>query len=593
MKNNKTSKWYNTLLWYASYCKGKMILSIVLSISGVLLSLIPFYAIYKIIEKVIANSITLEFGLKYCIIAAVSYILSSVFKSISTGLSHVSAYTILEKLRLSVIDKFNRAPLGYVSGKSIGEIKNMVVDRIDNLEMPIAHVIPEFSGNFVLPIVVFVILMIIDYRMALASLVTVPLTIIPFSFLTKGFNEKYAKYIKSGNDVSSAIVEYVEGIEVIKAFSKSQSAYKKYSDAIEGFRSFALDWLKSTWLAVKLSFAIFPSTLLGTLPLGILLYIKGAITPSELCLCLMLSMGMMGSLANIEIFMNDLRKMRYTVEETTEFLDMEELPEKQTEVIFNNYNIEFEDVSFSYEQDNEQKAVNNISFSMNQDRFSALIGPSGSGKSTIAKLIARFWDIDSGKITIGGNDIKEIPLKQLSQIVSFVTQDNFLFNCSLMENIRLGNINATDEEVIKASKVAMCHEFIEKLDNGYDTTAGEAGAKLSGGEKQRIAIARMILKDAPIVLLDEASAFTDPENEHKIQQSIKALTKDKTLICIAHRLSTVSHADNIVVLDEGSIENQGKHKELLETCELYKNMWLAHIGAKKRSIVRGEVLTDV
>lgn len=589
----KTSKWYFTLLHYASYCKGKMILSVMFSILGVLISLVPFYAIYKIIEEVILSNITLETGFKYSIISVIAYTLASIFKSISTSLSHVSAYIILEKLRVKVIDKFNKAPLGRVTDKSIGEIKNMVVDRIDSIEPPIAHVIPELSANILLPLVVLIILIPIDFRMALASLVTIPLTLIPFSFLTKGFTEKYAKYVQSGSDVSSAIVEYVEGIEVIKAFSKSQSAYKKYSEVIEDFKCFAIEWLSSTWLAVKLSFAIFPSTLIGTLPVGTLLYLNGAITPSELCLCLMLSMGMMGSLGNIEIFINDLRKIRFTIEQITEFLDMEELPEKQEELIFDHYDITFENVCFSYEDDKEQNALKNISFSMKQDSFTALVGPSGSGKSTVARLIARFWDRDSGEITIGGHDIKNIPLKQLTQIVSYVTQDNFLFNCSLMENIRLGNIHASDEEVIEASKLAMCHEFIEKLEKGYDTFAGEAGARLSGGEKQRISIARMLLKDAPIVILDEASAFIDPENEYKIQQSIKALIKDKTLVCIAHRLSTVNHADKLVVLNQGQIENHGQHFELLESCQLYSKMWFAHIGAKNRSVIGEEVSTIV
>ena len=267
---------------------------------------------------------------------------------------------------------------------------------------------------------------------------------------------------------------------------------------------------------------------------------------------------------------------------------MKELSEPSERAAAVHTGIEIENVYFSYTDKREDEVLHGINLQLPEGSFTALVGPSGGGKSTVAKLIARFWDVTEGSIRIGGVDIREMPLSQLSEYVSFVTQDNFLFRCSLLENIRLGNPKATDEEVKAAARAAQCEEFIQKLPKGYDTPAGEAGKRLSGGEKQRIAIARMILKNAPVVILDEATAFTDPENEEKIQQSIAALAKGKTLLVIAHRLSTIKTADNIVVLENGTVKAQGRHDELLEKCPLYRDMWQAHIGAKNWAVSSAE-----
>lgn len=585
--------WMARLLIFASYCRGKITLSVVLSIISVMCGLVPFLCVYEIIQLFVAETVNMSLVLKYCGIAAFAYGLKILLFGFSTILSHLSAFTILEKLRMSVTEKFMHAPLGVVMDKSIGEIKNMIVDRIESIEPPLAHLIPEVSGNIVLPLAVFVFLLILDWRMALASLITIPLTLITFIPLLREYTEKYDRYVKAGNRVSSVIVEYIEGIQVVKTFGQGESSYEKFTTAIAEFRDFTLDWMKSTWVAIKLAFAIFPSTLLGTLPVGLLLYTKGALTPAELCLCLMLSMSMVGSLARIEVFMNEIKQTQYIIEETAAFLDMEELPEAKYNAVIDSYGVKLNSVRFSYDGTTKNEVLHGIDLNLPQDTFTALVGPSGGGKSTVAKLIARFWDVSGGEITIGGVNIKNIPLKQLASIVSFVTQDNFLFNCSLLENIRLGNPNATDDQVFAAAKAAQCDDFICKLEHGYDTNVGEAGAKLSGGERQRVAIARMILKNAPIVILDEATAFTDPENEDKIQRSIAALTKGKTLLVIAHRLSTVKNADKIVVLQDGNILAKGNHSELLAFCSMYKDMWEAHIGAKSRSAVKKEVCANV
>ena len=301
---------------------------------------------------------------------------------------------------------------------------------------------------------------------------------------------------------------------------------------------------------------------------------------AEAALAVMLSLSMVGSLARLEVFSENMRQVKSTVESLEDFLEMPALPEPAQRADVTGSGVTLNDVHFSYTGDPKDEVLHGIDLTLPTGSFTALVGPSGGGKSTVAKLIARFWDVTSGEITVGGINVKDMPLSQLSEHVSFVTQDNFLFRCSLLENIRLGDPTATDEQARAAARAAQCDSFISRLPQGYDTPAGEAGKRLSGGEKQRIAIARMMLKNAPIVILDEATAFTDPENEEKLQQSIAALTRGKTLLVIAHRLSTIKNAGNIVVLKNGSIEAAGTQEKLLASCPLYQDMWLAHIGAK-------------
>ncbi|MDO4175533.1 MAG: ABC transporter ATP-binding protein, partial [Eubacteriales bacterium] len=509
-----------------------------------------------------------------------AYAVKVVFFGLSTGLSHYTAYHILEKLRLRVADRFLHAPLGEVEAHSIGEIKNIMVDKIEDIEPPLAHMIPEGAGHLVLPVISLIALVVIDWRVALASLVTVPFSILCMALTFQISGKNFDAYNKANAYMNSTIVEYIEGIEVIKAFGRAGMSYEKFAAAIMDYKTFVIKWMSSTWVTMKLAFALFPSTLLGTLPVCLLLGSGGGITVAEVALCVMLSMSMVTSLAKLEVFGNSMKQIQLTVEELQDYLDMPPLPEPDRQADVSGYDIQLTDVHFSYTGNMENEVLHGIDLALPQGSFTALVGPSGGGKSTVAKLISRFWDVTGGSITIDGIDIRKMPLKQLADIVSFVTQDNFLFACSLKENIRLGNPNASDAEVYAAAEAAQCAEFIEKLPMGYDTPAGEAGKRLSGGEKQRIAIARMILKNAPIVILDEATAFTDPQNEEKIQQSIAALSEGKTLLVIAHRLSTIRQADNIVVLKNGAILAQGKQEHLLETCPLYRELWQAHIGAK-------------
>ncbi len=581
---NKNKGWLKPLLSYAEKFKKQWILSIILSVISVTAGIIPYFCIYKIIDRFIYGKLKINYILIWCAYAAIAYFIKVVCFGLSTGLSHNVAYNVLEGLRTKVANCFLHAPLGETHKHSIGEIKNILVDKIENIEPPLAHIVPEGAGHIMLPIVSICALTIIDFRLALASLLTFPLAIFFMIISYKLSGKNFDKYNTSNSYMNSTIVEYIEGIEVIKAFGRTGVSYEKYSKAIVDYKNFVVKWLSSTFLTMKLSFALFPATLLGVVPVSLYLANNSAITISQAILAVLLSMSMVTSLVAIEVFSENIRQIQRTTNDLQEFLTMKALTEPSQKAIIKNHNITLENVCFSYTDKPEDEVLHNINLSLPQDTFTALVGPSGGGKSTVAKLIARFWDVTKGSISIGGTNIKNMPLSQLSENVSFVAQDNFLFNCSLLENIRLGNPKATDEEVKKAAQAAQCEEFISKLPKGYNTSAGEAGKQLSGGEKQRISIARMILKNAPIIILDEATAFTDPENESKIQESLSVLTKGKTLLVIAHRLSTIKNADNIVVLKQGNILAQGTQEELIEKCSLYKDMWQAHIGVKKWAV---------
>ena len=583
MKQQKDN-WVKILFSFAAPCKGKMALSVFCAILSVAGGFIPFWAVYEILLAFINQNVTLNGILIWCLVGAAGYLLRVACHGISTILAHISAYTILEGIRLKIADRLMKAPLGEVMGRRIGYLKNIIMDKVEDLEPPLAHMIPELTSNLLLPVAIFIWMLVIDWRMGLAVLISPVLAMIPMFFLMRNYNSQYAAYMEANNHVNSIIIEYVEGIEVVKAFNQSTSSYEKFVNAVQSFKEFTLAWFKSTWKSMNLMMAIMPTTLLGVLPVSLLLVQNGSISPAELAMGIILSLSIVGPLMKATTFINEAKSMEYAVEAANELLNLPVLPDSGKIVSIPRNDIVLEHVAFSYDGSEQNEVLHDVNLELPEGSFTALVGPSGGGKSTIARLIARFWDVTGGNITIGGKNIKELSIRQLSELVSFVTQDNFLFNCSLKENIRLGNPNATDEEVYAAAKAACCDEFIVRLDKGYDTPAGDAGKRLSGGEKQRIAIARAILKNAPIVILDEATAFTDPQNEDKIQKSIMALSKGKTLLVIAHRLSTIQNADQIVVLKKGRIVDCGKQEELLKRCPLYADMWKAHIGAKNWSV---------
>lgn len=584
----KERTWLGILLSFAAPCRGKMTASVVLAILSVVGGFVPYLGVYQIIRLFLERQADREGILFWCGVCLAGYAVKVAGYALSTMLAHVSAYTILEGLRLQAADRLMGAPLGEVESRPIGAMKSTIVDRIEDIEPPLAHMIPELSSNVLLPLVVVAATFSIDWRMGLALLVTIPLALIPMAFGMRSYNKNYAAYMEANAHVNSVIVEYVEGIQVVKAFSQGERSYQKFAQAVSSFKAFTMDWYRCTWVSMNLCLSILPTTLLGTLPMGIYLYQTGVLDPAFVTLCLMMALGIVTPLMSATAFINSMKSMQFAVKDTRELLNLPQLSQAEEDAPLSGCEIQLRDVSFSYGGSDGKEVLHHLNLTIPQGKFTALVGPSGGGKSTIARLAARLWDVTGGSITLGGRDIRELPLKQLSREISFVTQDNFLFDCSLKENIRLGRPGASDEEVFAAARIAQCEEFIGRLEHGWDTAAGDAGKQLSGGERQRIAIARAILKDASIVILDEATAFTDPENEDKIQRSTMALSKGKTLLVIAHRLSTIQNADQIVVLEKGQIVDRGTQSELLSRCPLYQALWVAHIGAQTWAVTSGE-----
>lgn len=571
-------KWLAVLLGYASRCRGKMVVSFLLSLMSVAAGLVPFLCVYKVLQLFMdpgfaptGDAIAFWLGL-----AALAYVASKVLFGASTIFSHISAYTILASLRHDFVDRLMRASLGTSSSKSIGFIKNVFIDRIEGVEVPLAHMIPELSGSMALVAAIAVWLFAIDWRIALSCLATVPAGLLVFASGLAAYNKMYAAYMEQSNRVNSVIVEYIEGIEVVKVFNQTSESYARYADAVRGFKEFTLGWFKATWVTMNLAFAILPTTLLGVLPCGLWLYLAGLISPATLTLAVILALAVVSPIMKLSAFLNEMKSMEFAVADADEFLTLPPLPEVCGEANLSSSDIAFRDVRFGY---GDAEVIHGDSFRVPEGSFCALVGPSGSGKSTLARLLARHWDTDAGDVLIGGVSVQDMPLGQLSSLVSYVAQDNYLFDTTLRENIRMGKPGASDAEVEAAAAAASCDEFLARLPLGLDTSAGTAGRGLSGGERQRISIARAILKDAPIIVLDEATAFTDPDNEDKIQKSISRLARSKTLLVIAHRLSTVTGADNIVVLDDGRVAAQGTHEELLSSSALYRSLWEAHVGA--------------
>lgn len=564
-------------LWaFTGSARGSLSASVLLSILSVISGMVPYFAIARLLGAFFEQRAAPMTVLTWCLVALCGHVIRVVCFSLSTYLSHKSAYLILEELRLSLAQRLLRAPLGKVTSHPVGKLKDIIVDRVETIELPLAHLIPEGIGYLFVPLAVFIYLAVIDWRMAIAAVITVPLGFILSTPAMRRIRPQYEAYMAANAHMNSVIVEYIEGIKVIKTFNQAEACYGRYTDAIKSFHSFTMAWFQDMWKTLSLTMSVMPSTLLVVVPVGLALSSSGSLSPTDMTVCIILALGLVTPLMGLSGYMNALKMIGFALEETRSILDLEELPDSGHYHQLNSYEVCFENVDFSYDVQGK-KVLKKLNLTCKAGTTTALVGPSGSGKSTVARLVARFYDVDAGRITIGGEDIKDIPLAQLGDTVSLVDQTTFLFNCSLMDNIRVGRATASDEEVRAAARAAECGAFIDALPDGYQTSAGEAGSRLSGGEKQRIAIARMILKDAPVVLLDEATAATDLENEAKIQESLNRLTAGKTLLVIAHRLSTIKNADQIVVLKDGEIVDLGTQDELLGRCELYQNMWQAHI----------------
>lgn len=579
MENKNEQSTASSLLRFAGPYKGRYALSICLSVLGVASGLVPYYAAAQMLIGLIGTERSFSFYIFWGTVAAVGYLAKSTFAILSTSVSHTATFLALRDIRKQIVDKFSRMPMGTLLNTPSGQLKDTLVDRVEGLETPLAHLLPEMSANVLVPVFIVVYLFVLDWRMALISLITIPVGMVFMATILKTYPQQYEGSVKINQRMNNAVVEYVNGIEVIKAFNQSAASYGKYSDAVRENADYFYRWMKSCQWAMASYNAICPAVLITVLPAGVLFYAAGSITSANLITIIILSLGIVGPLIAASNFADSLGMVGTVVNEIAALLDGPELVRPTQPVSLDSQEIRLNDVSFSYNNDGDN-AIQHIDLTIKPGTVTALVGPSGSGKSTITKLIAGFWDVGAGSITLGGKDLRTIPQKQLADQIAYVSQDNYLFDDTIRENIRMGRLSASDAEVEEVAKAAGCDAFIRRLENGYDTNVGGAGGHLSGGERQRIAIARAMLKNAPIIILDEATAYIDPENEAVVQQAVSKLVAGKTLIIIAHRLSTITDSDQIVVMKDGSISGIGTHDELLKTSELYREMWQAHIGAK-------------
>ena len=583
---NKEPGAIRQLFAFVGESNSKMRISILLAVLGEMFGIVPFLMVALLADELYRGTATIQRVLFFSGIAAICQLIKMLLTWRSSLMSHKISFTILKNIREAITDRMAKVPMGIMLETPTGAFKNLIVDNVAKLEDSMAHFMPELPSNIAAPLCSILLIFILDWRMGLASLITIPLGILFFAAMMRGYGPRMENYMRSANDMNSSLVEYVSGIQVIKAFNRSASSYGKYSKSVNYFHDSTMEWWSQCWFWNAAARAVLPSTLLGTLPVGAWLYMEGTLSLPVFLISLVVPLGFVAPLMKVSEAMEQVSMIKGNLEQVTAFLKTPELVRPSEPVSLGERTYQFEDVHFGYK---ETEVLHGISFQTRPGTMTAIVGPSGSGKSTIAKLMAGFWDVTSGSVRFGGQDIRQIPFEQLMGEISYVAQDNFLFDKSIRENIRMGNPAATDEEVEAAAKAANCHDFIMQLEQGYDTLAGDAGDRLSGGERQRITIARAMLKPSSVVILDEATAYADPENEALIQQAISKLVAGKTLIVVAHRLNTIRNADQILVVANGNIAGRGTQEELLRECPIYQKMWQDYAGTIEEADLKGGV----
>ncbi len=584
-KQQKQKGLLSWLFYFAGEKKGTYFVSVFFALLSVACCIAPYFMIAQIVRQLMEGVRDWNLFLKECGITALFWLGNVLFHAISTSMSHIATFNLLGNIRKRMCDKLTRVPLGTILNMPSGSLKNIMIDRVDSMETTLAHIVPEYTSNIILSIALIVYLFILDWHLALACMAVLPIGLIAMCFMFKDGPARFKYALDKTKALNDTAVEYINGIEVIKAFGKSKSSYERFVTAAKEGSDCYVEWMRDCIWPHAVATVVTPSLIFSLLPIGGIMFMHGSASASLFITVIILALSAVQPFLIAFTYHDDIAKAKAIFGEVGQIISLPELdrPSVNREVPFDN-SIVLKDVRFSYhkglEGEEKKEILHGINMTLPKGSYTAFVGPSGSGKSTIARLIASLWDVDSGSIEIGGVNIKDLSLQEYNNRVAYVSQDNFLFDMSIRENIRLGKEGASDKEVEEVAKKSGCYDFIMSLENGFETIVGGSGTHLSGGERQRIAIARAMMKDAPIVILDEATAYTDPENEAIIQQSVGKLVAGKTLIVIAHRLSTVKDADKLYVIKGGVIDSEGTHQQLLEQGGLYKNMWEAHIESK-------------
>ncbi|SHI72828.1 ATP-binding cassette, subfamily B [Clostridium cavendishii DSM 21758] len=550
--------------------KFKLYISAIFSVISSLLGIIPYILMYNIIIELFNDSVDYNKIKSMAIVVGIIVVLRMAIFLLSGVFSHIAAFTILYELRMKAINHISKLNMGFFTGHTIGEMKKTINEDIEKLESFIAHQIPDLAAAVVTPIVVLGYLLYLKWQLALVLFIPIVIGVLIQTAMFKNLGKRMVKYHSLIEKLNSTIIQYINGINVMKAFNLTAKSFKNYKDITEEYTDFWVDVTMKMSPAYAVFLVLIDSGLLFMIPVGGVMFLNGSINVSTYIIFLILSSIFLNSFKQLLEFGETFSMLLEGAGKVKNILN-NEVQKDGNKILEKNIKggIEFENISFKYDKN---ELIKNLSLSIKPKNVVALVGPSGSGKTTIGQLVGRFWDVDDGRITIDGMDIKDMKMEELMNTVSFVFQDVFMLQDTILENIKMGT-NKTMEEVMDASKKAQIHDFIMSLPEGYNTSLGETGIKLSGGEKQRISIARAILKNSPIIILDEVTSYSDVENESKIQEALRNLLKDKTAIIIAHRLYTIKNADKIVVLNEGKIVEQGTHKYLMKKRGLYRHLW--------------------
>lgn len=579
---------FKKVLEYTGEYRKTTYAAIVVLLVGIVMNVLPFLFVYQIIRPLLMREpMTAEYVIWRIAAIAVCALLYAVFYVWGLSLSHRSAYNTLKNLRISLQGKLEKQPLGAIQEKGVGAIKKMFIDDIETIELLLAHALPEGIANLTIPVLVFIGMLLVDWKLALLSLCSLPLGVIAMTVMYRIGMKDMGNYYAAAQKMNNTIVEYINGMEVVKVFNRDGESYHRFEGDVKSYRDFTLAWYKACWPWMALYSSILPCVALFALPIGSYLVIQGYSTLPDLALVLCMSLGIGAPLLRALSFMSTLPQINYKIETLEQMLSAPPLQQSAEPFQGKDHSVRFEGVHFAYK---DAEVLHGVSLEVPEGSLTALVGESGSGKSTLAKLLIHFYDVTGGSVKIGGQDIRSMSLEALNNEISYVAQEQFLFNISLLENIRLGKLDATDEEVLAAAEKAQCGEFLARLEKGIHTMAGDGGKQLSGGERQRISLARAILKNAPIVVLDEATAFMDPENEEKMNEAIAEVIRGKTVIVIAHRLHSIINADQICVLNNGNLAAAGTHAQLLEGCPEYQKLWQAAEGSAqwRVSTAKGE-----